>query len=595
MEDIDALEGGLVEGLGPNGRPMKFYVVAISRTPKLKLEDSQNSPTSPDMLHDVPLPRSAVEDLMKESGLEISTTWPQMWQRAARKAFDKIDGMDRENLRANGEGYFRWDVRRQRLLEQPENMGSDIEQLTRAKAILRLRTMWDFFRKMDPNLRMILLNYEGDLPEDGFASLPDEKFSPWGHPYTTKDMDGGVFVKPIIESKSVSADFRKKCGPGAQKDLHTFIRNWTTVWTGDEDVDAIRYLLGLGPVLAQQAAILPTETRRSALFNTVYTTDEVVNIDGFRANSNVDGNIVAGISSMLDEYDIRIAKLSDVTVSAAKLESLFEGFGIHTETLENMTKKNSDFYSVLDDDDKDKAFAGAYVLMHGSDVEGAIWFQSWEKSRESKVLKFSGTTEVEQAMKNSLYMRAYGTTESFERWLPFLQVWGLLDLATQPYTGLVARIPSDGKGPNMQSLTSSNEYLGLQRCFSLGNSKSSAREILKSLGTSKTSRSERNLSNFDFASDPPFDAVKIQYVSPEADKLALISARRSGITSSVGSWKNAEVQTYYAARIFPTAEFFFGFYILLRLTDASEIGGGYVSDSSDSGSVGMLTFIETRH
>ena len=583
-----------MEGLGPNGRPMKFYVVAITRTPKMKLEDAQNSSTSPDMLHDVPLPRHAVEDLMKESGLEVSANWPSMWQRAAKKAFDKIEGMDRENLRANGEGYFRWDIRRQRLLEQPENLGSDIEQLTRAKAILRLRTMWDFFRKMDPHLRMILLNYQGDLPEDGFASLPDEKFSPWIHPYSTKDMDGGVLIKPLIESKSMSADFRKKCGPGAQKDLHTSIRNWTTVWTGDEDVDAIRYSLGMGPVLAQQAAILPTETRKSALFDTLYTVDDVVNIDGFRANSNVDGNIVAGITSMLDEYDIRISKLSEVKVSKAKLDVLFEGFGIHSETLSELTNPDSDVFSTLDDDDKDKAFAGAYVLMHGSDVEGAVWFQSWEKSRESKVLQFSGTPEVAQAMKNSLYMRAYGTSESYERWLPFLQVWGLLDLARQPYTGLVARVPFDGKGPNMHSLTASNEYLGLQRCFSLGKSKEAARETLRALQTSKTSRSDRNLSNFDFSSVPPFETMKIQYVSPEADKLALISARRSGITTSVGSWKNADIQSYYAARIFPTAEFFFGFYILLRLTDASEIGGGYASESS-ADSVGMMTLIEARN
>lgn len=594
MEDIDSLEGGLVEGLGPNGRPMKFYVVAITRTPKMKLEDRQNSHESPDMLHDVPLPRQAVEDLMKESGLEVSTTWPQMWQRAAKKAFDKIDGMDRDNLRANGEGYFRWDIRRQRLLEQPENLGSDIEQLTRAKAILRLRTMWDFFRKMDPHLRMILLNYEGDLPEDGFASLPDEKFAPWTHPYTTKDADGGVLLKPVFETSYPSAEFRKKCGPGAQKDLHGSVRNWTTVWTGDEDVDAMRYSLGLGPVLAQQAALLPTETRRSALFDTLYTTDDIVNIDGFRANSNVDGNIRAGIVSMLDDYDIRIVSIAETSVAASKLESLFEGFAVHSQTLADMTDPASDVYSTDDDDDKDKAFAGAYLLMHGSDVEGAIWFQSWDKCRESKVVEFSGTPDIAQAMKNSLYMRAYGTSEAYERWLPFLQVWGLLDLARKPYTGLIARVPFDGKGPNMHSLTASNEYLGLQRCFSLGHSKMAARETLKALQTSKTSRSERNLSNFDFASAPPFETLKIAYVSPEADKLALVSARRAGITTSVGSWKNADIQAYYAARIFPTAEFFFGMYILLRLTDASEIGGGYASDSS-FGSVGMMTFIEARN
>jgi hypothetical protein len=455
--------------------------------------------------------------------------------------------------------------------------------------------MWDFFRKMDPHLRMILLNYEGDLPEDGFASLPDNKFAPWSHPYTTKDMDGGVLLKPILEQQSyTSAAFRARCGPGAQKDLHTSVRNWTTVWTGDEDVDATRYALGLGPVLAQQAAILPTETRKSALFETLYTVDDIVNIDGFRAQSNVDGDIAAGIASMLDEYNIRIVKLEDVHVEPSKLDALFEGFGVHSETLTNLTNPGSDVYSTDDDDDKDRAFVGAYVLMHGDDVEGAVWFQSWEKCRESKVLQMSGTADIVQAMKNSLYMRAYGSSESYERWLPFLQVLALLDLARQPFTGLIARVPLDGKGPNMHSLTASNEYLGLQRCFSLGNSKLEAREKLKSLQASKTSRSDRSLSNFDFSSAPPFEAQKIQYLSPEADKLALVSARRAGITTSVGSWKTADIQSYYAARIFPTAEFFFGMYILLRMTDASEIGGGYGSDSSFE-SVGMMTLIEARH
>jgi hypothetical protein len=197
----------------------------------------------------------------------------------------------------------------------------------------------------------------------------------------------------------------------------------------------------------------------------VYTIDGTVNIDGFRAESNVDGNIAAGITSMLDEYGMTIVPLRGGPKDV--LEECFAHFGISDDTFAKMADATSSFYTPVSDSViDDRSFAGAYALMHGEDIEAAIWLQHWEKCRESKALRFvasnlkkgqevlnsapyfGGDDERQtNAIKNALYIRACGSVkESYKRWLPFLQVWAILDQASNPYSGLVVRIPLGWQG-----------------------------------------------------------------------------------------------------------------------------------------------------
>jgi hypothetical protein len=611
----DELEGGMIEGLGPHGRPQRFYVVAITRTPKQHLTLDDNADDSPDPLHDVPLPRKSVEKLFADIGIDLPQIigekmefeeWPSEWKKAATGTFNKIEGMDRLNIRGNGEGHFRWDIRRQRLEEQPENVLPPIQALTKGKAILRLRTMWDFFRKMNPELRMLLLNYDGEFAEDGFASLPDDFFTPWSNKYSTEIVDGGILLKPVAEDEEQmpedyhdSAQFRNMCMyAGAEVSKPLDIPNWTYVWSNDDEVDAARYALGLGPILSKQASIMPTETRHSALFHKNYTIDGTVDIDDVRNKSNVDGNIAAGITSMLEEYGMSIVPLRGGPKDV--LEECFAHFGISDETFTKMAEADSSFYSSASDGVvEDKAFAGAYALMHGDDIEAAIWLQTWDKSRESKAIQFvasdlkEGEPVLESApyyggdvsllttaIRNALYVRACGSVkDSYRRWLPYLQVWAILNEATHPYSGLVMRIPWDGKAPNMAYITRVNEYLGVQRAFQFDGTKTEVRSLLKKLESSKESREDKHLNNFQFSQPPPWSVVKIAYSSPEAEKVALEAAKKAGITKAL-TWKNAAIDSFYGARIYPTAEQLFGMYILLRMNDALEIAGGYDSSSS---------------
>jgi hypothetical protein len=258
----DELEGGMIEGIGPHGRPQRFYVVAVTRTPKQQLTLEENGADAPDPLHEVPLPRKSVEKLFADIGVDLPAIigekmefeqWPKEWKKAAATTFNKIEGMDRLNLRGNGEGNFRWDVRRQRLEEQPENTLPPIQALTKAKAILRLRAMWDFFRQMNPELRMLLLNYDGEFAEDGFASLPDDFFMPWTHKYSTTEMDGGILIKPVEEGEMAPDDyhygmeFRALCAyAGAEKSEPLDIPDWTTVWSGDDNARCGPVCIGNG-------------------------------------------------------------------------------------------------------------------------------------------------------------------------------------------------------------------------------------------------------------------------------------------------------------------------------------------------------------
>jgi hypothetical protein len=142
----------------------------------------------------------------------------------------------------------------------------------------------------------------------------------------------------------------------------------------------------------------------------------------------------------------------------------------------------------------------------------------------------------------------------------------------------------------MAYMTRINEYLGVQRAFQFKGSKADVRSLLKKLESSKESREDKHLNNFDFSNEGPWDTRKISYSSEEAEKIALNAAKRAGISKGL-VWKNATIDSFYGARIYPTAEQLFGMYILLRMNEATEIAGGY--DSASSAESLTLTSLES--
>jgi hypothetical protein len=262
MED---LEGGAKESLGPHGRPQRFYVVGVARTQRVLLTDSpaSNSQGAPDPMTHIPLPRQAVERLFTDCLLDVvdilkaspamrphahedaaaydtrllEVEWPRVWRAAAvggedgGGAFREFHGMDRSNARNNGYGVFRWDVRRQRLEEQQEVRLDPVDAISRVAAATRLRGLWDSMRELDPTLARILFpalfeqpSVGEQLPEDGYATLPDVAFEPalrQGFTLTT-NVDGSVTLYPHVEQidspHSSSSDVERIDAPPRSSD-----------------------------------------------------------------------------------------------------------------------------------------------------------------------------------------------------------------------------------------------------------------------------------------------------------------------------------------------------------------------------------------
>lgn len=198
------LEGGAAEGLGPHGKPQRFYVIGSARTLKQRVEDQDNNFDFPDVLHDVPMPRSAVEQIFVDAAINLDeilmqhfpanpgesaadhkhrahVEWKKLWRNRAvgeHGLFIEHTGLERSNQRGNGSGYFRWDVRRQKLEETPDVHGHPVDMLSRGKAIQRLRTVWNFLGELNSDLRSFLLPKIHDFHEISFATLPDDSFLP---------------------------------------------------------------------------------------------------------------------------------------------------------------------------------------------------------------------------------------------------------------------------------------------------------------------------------------------------------------------------------------------------------------------------------
>ena len=179
--DEEELYGGLnasVEGVGENGRPRRFYVVATARSSKfvenIERADDRN------WTDEIPLSRSNVillfnrfgknlgEILYKELDLDLDPNaqnletsdekqeyalnnyFTKQWSEEVYSTYrDNFHGFDVSNSKIAGEGEFRWDIRLQRVYETPSE---PLQPFTRTKAINRLRNIYGWVKSLPPQI-----------------------------------------------------------------------------------------------------------------------------------------------------------------------------------------------------------------------------------------------------------------------------------------------------------------------------------------------------------------------------------------------------------------------------------------------------------
>lgn len=174
MEE-DELSGGInasAEGVGENGRPLRYYVVATARSKKI-IRNENNDWTS-----EIPITNFIVKELLSsrmginfgklfmdiesqnaradayltlpndEERLLFSTMFDTFWK-------DEVNMVYRDNLNgftnANSEltlGDYRWDVRLQKVKETPE----PTQKLSLIKALERLSTLYTFIKSLPLNI-----------------------------------------------------------------------------------------------------------------------------------------------------------------------------------------------------------------------------------------------------------------------------------------------------------------------------------------------------------------------------------------------------------------------------------------------------------
>jgi hypothetical protein len=314
------LEGGASEGLGPHGKPQRFYVIGTARTPKLHVDAQNNSEDFADVLHDVPMPRNAVEQIFVDAAINLDDIlmqhfplepnesaadhklrahgeWKKLWRNRAvgdHGLFIEHNGLERTNLRGNGSGDFRWDVRRQKLEETPDQHGHPVDMLTRGKALQRLRTLWNFFTHLNSDLRSFLLPNLNEFEEIGFATLQDDQFVPqnWnGEPFHVvshgntltlsriTDLVGihtGLGAHVHVPAAYVNDNFVNGIPQEVGADAHhadfaggaKWRQATMEVFSSEENVTKFRYEFGRGPkpdLDNVQASVLPTETEQFRL------------------------------------------------------------------------------------------------------------------------------------------------------------------------------------------------------------------------------------------------------------------------------------------------------------------------------------------
>ena len=214
---FNSIYGGGSEGLGPDGRLLRWYVIGTAKTNKETLSDEENGSDKADLLHSAPLTRESVENLFIDLGIDIFSffddeetameEWKNMWAKEAKNGgYSEYVGLGRDNLLGNGEGLYRWDIRRQRLAQTPEKLLNVVDSLSRGRAIQRLRIVWEFLHSLGPSLQKKLLP-DVDLSDiEGFASLSDDYFFGlnWSSSFELDD-DGKLVEKaPSLKKDDVS-------------------------------------------------------------------------------------------------------------------------------------------------------------------------------------------------------------------------------------------------------------------------------------------------------------------------------------------------------------------------------------------------------
>jgi hypothetical protein len=172
-----------------DNKSRKFYVIGAARSARVELSMEENE----NIMDDIPLQRSAVEQIFINSGQTLGETfshhmpkhsnetfaafrhrveesWKELWREEALNSYKETHGFDDERMK--GSGIFRWDVRRQKLEDVRENTLGPIESLTKFKALQRLKIIWNWIDKLPKNIRDLIPNYE----KDGYATLSDEDF-----------------------------------------------------------------------------------------------------------------------------------------------------------------------------------------------------------------------------------------------------------------------------------------------------------------------------------------------------------------------------------------------------------------------------------
>ena len=585
----------------------KFYVVAKACTDKVFISEDDNSFESPDALNDVPLPRKAVERLMMDSNLSIFDVfgqiftqkedeslpsyrsrvlqeWKKLWkERAVGESgfYKEHSGFERTNERGNGEGFYRWNVRRQRLENKSDQNDFDIDVLSQKSAIDRLKIVWNFIYQMNSELRDYLLPQLGEITVDGYYKLTDDKFLNviWEYvqniDFNSKEcllmnnsLSGGenIWLKAVSEIENINASLFRKEFCGCSDDVPSITLNATETLFANEHA-------GYGNKYSLEDKITIGNIKNDV--NKLWR-----NIERDYKNNSKSKTIWGKIfEQLLKKSKLKIIEIQNSNVLKDDLRECLSGFGINDDILDAMKNPNSSLYDNDQEDNSPRAYLGLWGLEKDGHLEAVVWCQKWESTREGTVLELTSKVPNKvktDAMKQSLYVRAAGTKSAkYRRHLFVLQMYAIAELGHLDLKGIISRVPvAAEQKPNFAALADQSFILGMQRAIvvNVNENNEIAKENLHKLMTTRNSVPLATISTdvlnyFDFTDSAPWK-VSVKKVSLHAFPYARERSETFILYASYKTWKDTPEKlvysAFFAARVYPTASSLFGMYLIIN-------------------------------
>lgn len=534
--DSEDFEGGSED----SNKGRKFYVIGAARSARIELSSHENE----DLMEDIPLQRSAVEQIFIKSGQtlgetfshhmpknehetfsayrqRVETSWKELWKEEALNSYKETHGFDDE--RAKGSGIFRWDVRRQKLEDLRENTFCPIESLTRFRALQRLKIIWDWIGSLPKNIRDLVPFYE----KDGYATLSDDSFI-FKHWSQEKKINVPNYIhKYLKETNDFPEDFQTN---DIWKDA---IISMFSKFKSDQQF-RLKYSNISPDVFKGQVSFEPTESKITnknfKLGDFIYKNNryEVTNQDklyeyfkSFQEDSSglkpikfqkyldipktIFGKSFQGLLLSKGFIALPLQQLSNI--NEKHLKDCLEGFDVTEETLKQLLDPKSEVYEEIQSDtENERAFNSIFAVVDDKEtLEAVVWCQKWECANESKVFSikpnpmshifFNKLTEkdcekIEDGMTKSLYIRASGSRRAKNRRLCFaLQAFCIAENSDGNFKGIISRVPrttlNNLFAPNFATLSDTVQILGLQRSFGV--------KFLPGLSDAKTETEKRSI------------------------------------------------------------------------------------------------------